>query len=124
MNSITITGYVLDKPKYFKLDENQMQCLFFVSTNEPITNEVVKIPVKAIGDMADKCYANINVNTFVELAGTLYYKDKTMYAIPYSISFKQPKARTEMYLSSTEFIKTYAPVGIMKKLMGVVKKND
>ncbi len=99
MNNITITGYVLDTPRFSEADGNP-QCQFFVDCKEPYTNSISRIPVMAIGNMAIKCHAEINVNTFVEVAGTLYCKERVMYVIPYSLSCKQPRARTEMYISS------------------------
>lgn len=121
MNNITITGYVLDTPRYSGIDD-ETRCQFFVDCKEPYTNCVSRIPVMASGKMAIRCHAEINVNTFVEIAGTLYCKEKVMYVIPYSISCKQPKARTEMYISSEEFLRTYMPMPIIKRLKEIKKK--
>ena len=118
-----INGVVKDLPIYRRytkrVDEEdmRMECLFFVYTNEQVTGEEIAVPVKAIGKCADLCYAHINVGTKVELQGSFYCNDKVYYFIARDGEFKQPKARTTMQLTSSEFINIYSPASVMERVV-------
>lgn len=124
MTHAIITGHVLNKPIYRRRNDKEMECCFFVHAVEPYTNEMCQISVKAIGAMADYCYANISVGTHVELTGSIYMRGREMYIIVQNVEFKQPKSRTEMLITADEFYRTYSPIPVLKKLVGLQVKKE
>ena len=125
MNIVMVNGYVLNKRKYKKnIEQNRMEFGFSVAVVDYINNEIITLPILAIGQMATQIYAKICDNCYVEIVGYLSKtKQNKMYVLIKDIVVKEPKNKTQYFYSSKEFMEIFKPSQIIKDLVTPVKKE-
>lgn len=125
MNIVMVNGYVLNKRKYKKnIDQNRMEFGFSVAVVDYINNEIITLPILAIGQMATQIYAKICDNCYVEIVGYLSKtKQNKMYVLVKDIVVKEPKSKTQYFYSSKEFMEIFKPSNIIKDLIAPEKKE-
>lgn len=126
MNIVMVNGYVLNKRKYKKnIEQNRMEFGFSVAVVDYINNEIITLPILAIGDMATQIYAKICDNCYVEIVGYLSKtKQNKMYVLVKDIVIKEPKSKTQYYYSSKEFMEIFKPSNIIKELISKDKDES
>ena len=120
MNSVIVSGYVLDKTIYRKCkdDPTKMEYYFLVYSYEPFTRTNSKIPIRAYGAMADECYAHLSTNCYVEITGGLVRpNESTFYVQVKDIVYRRPKSKRIYHYTSTEFLDTFAPSKLIERLV-------
>lgn len=125
MNIVMVNGYVLNKRKYKKnIEQNRMEFGFSVAVVDYINNEIITLPILAIGDMATQIYAKICDNCYVEIVGYLSKtKQNKMYVLVKDIVIKEPKSKTQYFYSSKEFMEIFKPSSVIKNLVKQDKKE-
>lgn len=125
MNIVMVNGYVLNKRKYKKnIEQNRMEFGFSVAVVDYINNEIITLPILAIGDMATQIYAKICDNCYVEIVGYLSKtKQNKMYVLVKDIVIKEPKNKTQYFYSSKEFMEIFKPSSVIKNLVKQDKKE-
>lgn len=125
MNIVMVNGYVLNKRKYKKnIDQNRMEFGFSVAVVDYINNEIITLPILAIGQMATQIYAKICDNCYVEIVGYLSKtKQNKIYVLVKDIVVKEPKSKTQYFYSSKEFMEIFKPSNIIKDLVAPEKKE-
>lgn len=125
MNIVMVNGYVLNKRKYKKnIEQNRMEFGFSVAVVDYINNEIITLPILAIGQMATQIYAKICDNCYVEIVGYLSKtKQNKMYVLVKDIVVKEPKSKTQYFYSSKEFMEIFKPSQIIKDLVTPEKKE-
>ena len=120
-----VNGYVLNKRKYKKnIEQNRMEFGFSVAVVDYINNEIITLPILAIGQMATQIYAKICDNCYVEIVGYLSKtKQNKMYVLVKDIVVKEPKSKTQYFYSSKEFMEIFKPSNIIKDLIAPEKKE-
>lgn len=126
MNIVMVNGYVLNKRKYKKnIEQNRMEFGFSVAVVDYINNEIITLPILAIGDMATQIYAKICDNCYVEIVGYLSKtKQNKMYVLVKDIVIKEPKSKTQYFYSSKEFMEIFKPSSVIKNLVKQDKKEN
>lgn len=120
MNSVTISGYVLDKTIYRKCEDDptKMEYYFLVYCYEPFTKTNSKIPVRAYGSLANECYAHLCTNCYVEVNGGLVRPNETSFYVQVKdIVYRRPRSKRTYQYTSTEFIETFAPSQLIERLV-------
>lgn len=119
MNSVTLSGYVLDKEIYRKSKEDdKYEYFFLLYCYEPFTKTHSKIPIRTSGTLATECYTNLTKNCYVEINGGLVKKDDgTFYVQAKDLVFRRPKGKRTYQYTSTEFIETFAPSKLIERLV-------
>lgn len=125
MNIVMVNGYVLNKRKYKKnIEQNRMEFGFSVAVVDYINNEIITLPILAIGQMATQIYAKICDNCYVEIVGYLSKtKQNKMYVLVKDIVVKEPKSKTQYFYSSKEFMEIFKPSNIIRDLIAPEKKE-
>lgn len=125
MNIVMVNGYVLNKRKYKKnIEQNRMEFGFSAAVVDYINNEIITLPILAIGDMATQIYAKICDNCYVEIVGYLSKtKQNKMYVLVKDIVIKEPKSKTQYFYSSKEFMEIFKPSSVIKNLVKQDKKE-
>ncbi len=125
MNIVMVNGYVLNKRKYKKnIEQNRMEFGFSVAVVDYINNEIITLPILAIGEMATQIYAKICDNCYVEIVGYLSKtKQNKMYVLVKDIVIKEPKSKTQYFYSSKEFMEIFKPSSVIKNLVKQDKKE-
>ena len=125
MHIVMVNGYVLIKRKYKKnIEQNRMEFGFSVAVVDYINNEIITLPILAIGQMATQIYAKICDNCYVEIVGYLSKtKQNKMYVLVKDIVVKEPKSKTQYFYSSKEFMEIFKPSQIIKDLVTPEKKE-
>ena len=101
-----------------------MEFGFSVAVVDYINNEIITLPILAIGDMATQIYAKICDNCYVEIVGYLSKtKQNKMYVLVKDIVVKEPKSKTQYFYSSKEFMEIFKPSSVIKNLVKQDKKE-
>ena len=68
--------------------------------------------------MCDYCYAELSEGCYVEVVGQLdrHSKQHAMYVLVTNLVVQKPKSRRQTQIRTTDFLQTYQPAHVLKRL--------
>ncbi len=122
MNNITLTGYALEKGKY-SIVNGSTEYNFFLKCYSTYSKRVNNIPIKCRYELADKAYARIVGNAYIEIYGELLNDNGNIYVEAITLSIKLPKEKQNIYVRSTEFLELFSPSSIIERIKAPKKEK-
>lgn len=98
---------------------------FSVISTTPNKKNAIIVDCKAFNEMCDYCYANLSEGCYVEVIGQLdrFSKNHAMYVLVTNLVVQKPKARRQMQIRTTDFLQTYQPAKVIKRLNEQAEKK-
>ena len=121
MNYVMLNGYVQTKSEYLRNSDGVTEYRFFISTYSKTVGKACAIPIKALGNMADKLYSELKDQYYVEILGEIVRvwdnkgKKALMYIVAGDVQYTPPKSKTTFYVSSSEFLELFSPKNILER---------
>lgn len=119
MNYVMLNGYVQTKSEYLRNLDGVTEYRFFISTHSKVIGKPCAIPIKALGNMADKLYSELKDQYYVEILGEIVRiwdgKKALMYIVAIDVQYTPPKSKTTFYVSSSEFLELFSPKKVLER---------
>ena len=116
MNVVVLIGYMAKETRYVEVN-GQYEFQFYLKVNSTYSNTVSAIPCKCIGWLADRTYANVSENTYMEITGEIIRDENSkVYVRVLNLVSKKPRGRRKFSISATEFIKAYNPYDVLERI--------
>lgn len=124
INITIINGYYARGATH--IEPSGRRCFkFVVISTVPNSKKGIAIECKAFDAQGDYCYANLSEGCYVEVVGQIdrYSKNHAMYVLVTSLTIQKPKARRQMQMRTTDFLQTYQPASVLKRLSEQAEKK-
>lgn len=108
------------------IEPNGNRCFkFIVVSTVPNSKKGIAIECKAFDALCDYCYANLSEGCYVEIVGQIdrFSRNHPMYIMVTSLTIQKPKARRQMQMRTTDFLQTYQPAKVIKRLTEQAEKK-
>ena len=117
MNLTVINGYYASG--YLTKTPNGNKCFkFFVLVTIPHKKGSTTIECKAYNELCDYCYTELSEGCYVEVIGQLdrHSANHPMYVLVTNLVVQKPKSRRQLQMRTTDFLQTYQPAQVLKRL--------
>lgn len=94
-------------------------------TSVPNKKSATLVECRAFDRLCDYCYANLSEGCYIEVVGEIerYSKNHNMYVFVQNLVVQKPKARRQAQIRTTDFLQTYQPAKVLKRLQEYGEKK-